>query len=1111
MKTTLIIIGKTLQGLLFGMCQFISRKWLALIPGLLVLASGMAHAGPLALSNVPLAVSTSVEPNVMLLLDNSGSMRNLVWDENFDDTSTTYTNWGAGRWNMTDRNIRMGSISSSCSGGKCTVRKADNAYLILPDPQSFEPTFGNGDTWISGRYLNYLFDTHTHNTDITALIPGDTRLTVMKNVANTLITNTSGIRYGLSVFNGNDGADVRRQCGATYSSITGSINNLRASTSTPLGEALYDVTRYFRGLYGSLASPIQYRCQKNFTIIVTDGLPTNDNNNYNSAGTDIDIVPTCNRLAAMTPPEATPPCSLPDWDKITADPGRFSDGPGGGAGNEGSFLFLDDIAKFAYDVDMMNTSAKTGANAPDYDLAGESWDGNDFKIQNMETFTVGFSINAQVLRDAAHYGAGLKAGDAEDNNDLTKHYFTANNQAQLLNQLQTAITNIEGRTSSAASVASNTGFISNSLSTYIFQGKFESNDWTGNLFSYKVSDAGVVDTAPTLDASLVMKSRIGTDGSNHTDRHIYSMNTDTSAGIEFNWASISPNQRTTLGSENVLNYVRGYRGCEISSAGSCSGSKTLRDRNLKSTWQFGSFINSAPVFIGPPALRYPDEWPGGSSAPENAANKPYSEFQTAKSGRKPVVYIGSNDGMLHAFDAETLNELFAYVPGSVYSNIVYYSDPSYTHRYMVDGTPTVMDVFFASKSEWKTVLVGGLNKGGTSIFALDVTNPFSFVKGNVLWEFTDKDLGFTYSRPSVVRMKNGKWVAIFGNGYNNTTKTTNPSTTGNAVLYIVDIETGALIKKLDTQSGINDDPTGTSSPNGLSTVAVVDLNNDYIADFAYAGDLFGNLWRFDISDADPNNWRVFGRTSNPDTTPIFVARGPGGNPQPITVRPEVSRTTTNGVMVYFGTGLYLQQPDKTSTSDQTFYAVLDDPEAEKLLTVPRGLTNRAGMTPQTMTDTTHNSETVRSFSANATSDLYSSWYVDLPAPGERVVGEPLLRGLPSHKRVIFTTIIPSTADACGFGGNSWIVELDARNGNKTYNPVFDLNFDGKLDKFDNGGSSNGDVYNGWYHTGISTSPTVISGTDKEFKFMSNSKGTLPSITEALPEGSRGRVMWQQLK
>ncbi|MGH8533221.1 MAG: pilus assembly protein [Gammaproteobacteria bacterium] len=240
--------------------------------------------------------------------------------------------------------------------------------------------------------------------------------------------------------------------------------------------------------------------------------------------------------------------------------------------------------------------------------------------------------------------------------------------------------------------------------------------------------------------------------------------------------------------------------------------------------------------------------------------------------------MGANDGMLHAFDAYTGptagEEAFAYVPAADYKNLNQLTNPSYTHKFYVDGAPTVGDAFFGGS--WPTVLVGGLRAGGQAIYALDITDPpgssdnETGIAAKVLWEFNDvedplannpdygdKDLGDTFSEPNIVRLHNGQWAAVFGNGYNNTKSDglLTTSTTGNAVLYIVDIATGELIKKIDTGVGKTQDPkTATLAnqlPNGLATPAPIDANGDSIVDYIYAGDLFGNLWKFDVSSSNP--------------------------------------------------------------------------------------------------------------------------------------------------------------------------------------------------------------------------------------------------------------------
>src|SRR5262249_3273626 len=265
----------------------------------------------------------------------------------------------------------------------------------------------------------------------------------------------------------------------------------------------------------------------------------------------------------------------------------------------------------------------------------------------------------------------------------------------------------------------------------------------------------------------------------------------------------------------------------------------------------------------------------------------------------------------------------------------------YSHRYYVDGSPTVGDVQIDpnAPSQWRTVLVGGLRAGGQGYFALDITDPSTFSESNesklVLWEFTDADdpdLGYTFSQLSIVRMANGRWAAVFGNGYNNALSDGHLNigpNAGHAMLYIVFLDGGLDGKwtlgtdyiKIDTKVG------DTNTPNGLGTPTPVDTNGDLTTEYIVAGDLRGNLWAFDVRDANPSNWKVeYMNGSTP--VPLFTAKDAAGNPQPITARPEVGAhpEKRDGFVVYFGTGKYLELGDTSTTGVQTFYGIWDKHE-----------------------------------------------------------------------------------------------------------------------------------------------------------------------------------------
>jgi type IV pilus assembly protein PilY1 len=471
--------------------------------------------------------------------------------------------------------------------------------------------------------------------------------------------------------------------------------------------------------------------------------------------------------------------------------------------------------------------------------------------------------------------------------------------------------------------------------------------------------------------------------------------------------------------------------------------------------------------------------------------------------------------MLHGFDATTGAEKIAFIPGAVFGNLHELTNPSYAHRFYVDGTPTIGDAFYASS--WHTMLVGGLNKGGKSIYALDVTDPSTFSQANAgsifRWEFTDTELGYTYSRPAIVRMHNGKWAAVFGNGYNNTGD-------GHAYLYVVDIEDGTQIAKIDTEVGSD------TTPNGLATPAVVDLNGDSIVDYVYAGDLLGNMWKFNVTDLLASNWQVAYTDASNNPAPLYVAKDANGVPQPITSKPEVGRGPRGvGMMIYFGTGKYLELTDKSPSQRQTFYGIHDPNQ----LIASDQISGRAELTSQSIIaeqSVTFGSRTVpiRVTTENAVTNR--GWYMDLVSPpnppgtfrGEMQVSDSILR----NGRIIFTTLIPD-ADLCSSGGSSWLMELEGLTGSRLTESPFDNNGDGQFNTSDfltitlaDGTTLTVPVSGLQSEVGIAQRPGILSGENSEYKYLSGSaeNGAGSNIQRAVENpgpNARGRQSWRQVK
>jgi type IV pilus assembly protein PilY1 len=1039
-----------------------------------------AVAAPLALPDTPLTVSTSIDPNVMLLIDNSGSMHHMIWHEDFDENGS-YNNWRyrcGSNWcdlNPGDTYYPSNMGQDTCSNGYKRFRRGSTStYKCLKIPQPA----GASNTRYLGNYLRFLVDRFASGTDLTqGQIPNDYRMNVAREVSKDLIQNTPGMRFGLSNFNNQQGGRIRAECGSSINSILSTIDTLTAETWTPLAESLYEVTRYFRGLSShynantTYTSPIQYRCQKNFTVVVTDGLPTYDGSYPTN---DPDDVADTSR-------------SLPNWDGVN------NDGAGTESSTEGAALYLDDIAKFAWDIDMR----KTGNDA-----AGVSFNDPKFPKQNMYTYTVGFAVANDMLEDAAAYGNGL--------------YLTANNAEQLREELSKVLIDIQSKLGSASSAAASGGFVGDGSGTKVYQGRLNSESWTGQLLAFAVDTNG---TSPTFGFPLT--NGPGPDGSlwdagsmisaaNWSARTII---TNKAAGIPFRWDEFTTAEQAAYfnSQRNLFEYLRGRNVA------------TYRSRPSL----LGDIVNSAPQYVGSPNARYRETLEANS----------YAAFKATHANRAPTIYVGANDGMLHGFDADTGAERLAYIPGKLLDklkNLAAVDNPATTtidegynanHKFYVDGSPTVVDAYIGNA--WRTVLVGGLNKGGQGIYALDVTNPASFSEANAasifLWEFTDAndaDLGYTYSRPAIVRLQNGTWAAVFGNGYNNTIADGNASTTGDAALYIVNLQTGALIKKISTNTGMAQDPTGANRPNGLATVAPVDVDGDASVDYIYAGDLFGNLWKFDLNDDNPNNWSLAYKLYQACAAATCTTT----NRQPITSRPTVIRhPNSGGQIVLFGTGKYLEQADNISLDGgvQSFYAIWDRGSA------PSPALNRDNLQQQRILIEDEfefldpDGETVTE-QLRVTTDhkvvwgTKRGWYIDLVSPngfeGERQVTDSIVR----NGRLVFTTMIPSdTSDPCAPAGTSWIMEMDAGTGSRLVYSPFDLNKDKTFSSADfvtvtiDGQTVKIPTTGRKMEGGHAQTPTVVASENKEFKYVSTSEG-LETIVENPGKSLTGRQSWREL-
>jgi type IV pilus assembly protein PilY1 len=607
----------------------------------------------------------------------------------------------------------------------------------------------------------------------------------------------------------------------------------------------------------------------------------------------------------------------------------------------------------------------------------------------------------------------------------TGDYFPAVSAQALSDDLQVILATILAATQSTAAVAVNsTGLKTGSA---VYQAQFVTadtfQDWTGNLYAFAVDPVtGAVNTNP---ATALWSSRTQLDAQNwDTQRFIATWDPTARTGIPFRWTpgnvatGISINsalgqQLTTFAADtngqDVVNYLRGNSSQELRNLG--------KFRNRAHT--LGDIVDSNPLYVGKP-----------TGFTQSAS---YFAFAAANASRPAMVYAGANDGMLHAFDAATGNERFAFIPNGVFANLVNLVDPFYNgrHHFYVDGSPQAADVQFADSS-WHTMLVGGEGAGANSIYALDITNPAAMnneatVASNVRWEFTDANMGLSFSTPSIANTNAG-WKVFFGNGYN--------SPTGTPFLYALDPQTGTVSAKIDLCAAVPG-VCNAALPNGLSSVTVMNNGGQLAgaANVVYAGDLQGNLWRIDISSATASSWRAI---------VILQATDPGGAVQPITVAPAVSLNPKFprflGTMVFFVTGKLVGLTDLGVTQTQTVYAVYDPTAGWP----PTPLT-RSALVQQTLTADTVSGVAVREITNIPVAiPTQKGWFVDLSlSAGERGVTDPRVEG----GALVLTSYTPAV-NSCTGGGVAFLYALNFANGGVFPLPELDVNNDGKLDASD---------------------------------------------------------------
>jgi type IV pilus assembly protein PilY1 len=730
----------------------------------------------------------------------------------------------------------------------------------------------------------------------------------------------------------------------------------------------------------------------------------------------------------------------------------------------------------------------------------------DLPLTRTRTFTASGSSAAQFLESPLWYAAkwgGFEDSDSDGVPDLDDewdsdddgdpdNYYLVTNAGNLSTQLAAALNNIASGDQSITAPVYSSLFLSSG--SWQFLTEFDGENWDGDVMAYEADSDGNFDDDPTWEAADLL------DAVTPSDRTIYSRNDSSGDVFEFkaptslngSTAGFSDSQITELlGSGStldylkaVVNYLRGVRTHEDSDS-----DYDMRERDSV----LGDMINSSPYYVG---------------------------SSNGHDVDVPLLVFGANDGMVHILKASSGVELAAYVPASVYSDLNSLTLSTYSHKYIVDGGLYGYSETDSSGSSTTTV-VGTLGTGHPGFYAIDVSND-TFTDSDFLWEVnTDTDgfsnLGSTNATPMIAELANGDVGVIIPGGYN-------PST-GEASLFIANLDDGSLISELKTGVSSDDDPNGESRSNALAQPVVVDLDSDDVVDRIYAGDLFGNLWVWDVSSESTSDWAM----AIDDDKPLFQARSPtllsdssDFTAQPITTRPSVGTHPyglDEGVLVAFGTGQYIENDDNNTEDEptQSFYVIWDKLDGTQVSAARQSSDSTYDdLLEQTIEE---EDESNRLLSENTIDwDQHDGWYLDLINTednntdnyGERQVTNSLL----VSSKIIFTTALPSE-DTCAGGGESWYMEMSLYTGN-----TWDLGTSASLDEDDEDDTINNDSSNQKLSS-IASSPSLAlsvsssSSTTSELSdvtestCVTSSDGTVTCYSDST--SSTGRLSWKELR
>lgn len=825
------------------------------------------------------------------------------------------------------------------------------------------------------------------------------------------------------------------------------------AAGTPLRKAIDEVGQYFKDTSntgpwqttsGVGATSTQLTCRQNYNILMTDGYWNGTaagggrNGNYDGSN--------------------GPVITRPDGSTYQYTPAKpymdtYSD-------------TLADIAFYYWVNDLRPDWPAAKKNVPPTLADPAFW-------QHLTQFTVGLGVKGTLDEDTdldnLKSGAKVWPNGATNQVDDLWHaavnsrgkYFSASNPTKFAQALEDSLSAIAERVGDAAAVGTSSNTVRAGGS--IFTSTYRTSDWSGQLIQRLLDDNGVITGNGWTATAPVFSTR---------RNNVFTYIDPAIKGKVFNYTNLALTDKAYFDTEaatyptatvtgaNIVDYIAG--GPDLS---------RLRPRTVP----FGDFVNSAPQY-----LKEGDD-SGYSYLPAGTPGKDtYGAYLLAKYNRTPMVYIGSNDGMLHAFNGTNGVEEFAYIPKAVMSNLPLLSRTTYGHRFYVDSTPAVGDYYDGG---WKTALVGTTGAGGKAVFAMDITVPTrpTFNEGKILWEInstTQPELGYTIGTPQIGRMPNGDWVAVLGNGYESSSK--------RAQLFIIRLNDG-VVTKIDTGVG------SVSLPNGLATPRLV-VGPDATIKAIFAGDIQGNLWKFDVKNS--------GTTVAFSGSPLFQAKI-GSVVQPITVQPDIIQHSRGGVVVLFGTGKIFETEDALNTDVQSLYGVWDQTGATGVSSPDKISGSQSALQRHTLSWV----GTIGYGLTNETVDWNNKrgWFIDLNlSTGERLTIDPQV----FFDEVVLTTIIPASAvDTCSSDGKSTTFILNALSGGLFPYPTFDTNGDKTV--------TSADVLIAGKQGDLTFGSTLLKNGRSAIIYQPISSGSSPSSygtnpTTASPNYNPTRRIWKQI-